>query len=318
MHMTAGPNRTVQRILQISMLATAAYVALTFVYGLRVHSLALLSESGHNVSDLLAMALSFVALYFQGRPATEQKTFGYGRAGVLAAFVNALTLVGIAVWIGVEAVMRFASPVAVQPHVMMGVATAGVVMNGAIAALLWRFSGEVNIRSVFVHMLGDTLSTAAVIVGGLAISLTGQQWIDPLLSLVIAGMIVWSSIGIVRETLHILLEGTPRGVELAAVRAAIEEVAGVVNVHDLHIWSVGPKALALVSHITVMEMPLANCTVLIESINAELRTRFQIRHTTLQFETGFCGVSHDCSALLTAVPEHDHAGHSHSHFGHSH
>ena len=316
--MTAGPNRTVQRILQISMAATAAYVALTFVYGLRVHSLALLSESGHNVSDLLAMGLSFVALYFQQRPATEEKTFGYGRAGVLAAFVNALTLVVIAVWIGVEAVIRFASPVAVQPHVMMGVATAGVLMNGAIATLLWRFSGEVNIRSVFVHMLGDTLSTAAVIVGGFAISLTGQVWIDPLLSLMIAGMILWSSIGIVRETLHILLEGTPRGVLLEDVRTAIEGVNGVVNAHDLHVWSVGPKALALVSHVSVVEMPLANCTALMESINAELRTRFQIRHTTLQIETGVCGVTHDCSALLTAVTEHDHAGHSHSHFGHSH
>ena len=163
-----------------------------------------------------------------------------------------------------------------------------------------------NIRSVFVHMLGDTLSTAAVIVGGFAISLTGQQWIDPLLSLIIAGMILWSSIGIVRETLHILLEGTPRGVVLEDVRTAIEGVSGVVNAHDLHIWSVGPKALALVSHVTVVEMPLANCTALMESINAELRTRFQIRHTTLQFETGFCGVTHDCSALLTAAPEHDH------------
>ncbi len=318
--MTATPNRVVQRILQISMLATAAYVALTFVYGLRVHSLALLSESGHNVSDLLAMGLSFVAIYFQGRPATEEKTFGYGRAGVLAAFVNALTLVVIAAWIGVEAIARFAAPVAVQPHVMMTVATAGVLMNGAIAALLWRFSGEVNIRSVFVHMLGDTLSTAGVIVGGAAIAYTGRTWIDPLLSLLIAGMILWSSIAIVRETLHILLEGTPRGVPLAEVRAAIEGVSGVVDVHDLHVWSVGPKALALVSHITVIEMPLARCSALRESINAELRTRFQIRHTTLQMETGECSVSHSCSALLAAVPDHDHAhgAHTHSHFGHNH
>lgn len=315
--MAATPNRSVRRVLQISMLATLCYVVATFVVGLRVHSLALLSEAGHNVSDLLAIALSFLALYFQSRPATDRKTFGYQRAGVLAAFVNAITLIALSGWIAIAAIGRLGSPVAVQPKAMMIVATAGVLMNGVIAALLWRFSDEVNIRSVFLHMLGDTLSTAAVIAGGFAILYTGRNWIDPVLSLIIAALILWSSIGIVRETLNILLEGTPRGVELAEVRSAIEAVEGVVGVHDLHIWSLGPKTVALASHVTVVEMPVSACASLRNSINDTLRHSFRIRHTTLQFEADDCAAGHDCGATLAAAAmaeAHDH----HSHFGHNH
>jgi hypothetical protein len=169
MHMHGGASEKTKRILRISLLATLAYVALTFVAGVRAHSLALISEAGHNVSDFLALLLSFVAVYFQTRPPTDQKTFGYQRAGVLAAFLNALTLVLIAIWIAIAAIHRLSEPVQVQPRLMMIVAAAGVLMNGVIAALLWTTSRDVNIRSTFIHMLGDTLSTAAVIVGGAAI-----------------------------------------------------------------------------------------------------------------------------------------------------
>jgi cobalt-zinc-cadmium efflux system protein len=319
MHMVATPNRSVRRVLQISMVATLAYVVTTLLVGLHIHSLALVSEAGHNTSDLLAIGLSFLAIYFQGRPPTDEKTFGYQRAGVLAAFVNAITLIALSVWIALAAIHRFASPLAIQPRPMMLVATAGVIMNGLIAALLWRFSGEVNIRSVFIHMLGDTISTAAVILGGFGILYTHLNWIDPLLSLLIAALILWSSIGIVRETLNILLEGTPRGVELTEVRTAIENIDGVVDVHDLHVWSLGPKTLALASHVTVVEMPISACTALVDSINLKLRQQFRIRHTTLQFEASDCGQTHDCgAALLAAAAIEDAHDHSHSHFGHSH
>ena len=170
--MVASNNRTMQRILQISLAATFLYVCATLYFGVLAHSLALISEAGHNASDMLAIILSFVAVYFQSRPATDRKTFGYQRAGVLAAFVNALTLIVLALWIAFSALHRLAFPVAVEPHLMMKVAVAGVLMNGGIAALLWKFSGDVNIRSVFLHMLGDTLSTAAVIAGGAGILFT--------------------------------------------------------------------------------------------------------------------------------------------------
>jgi cobalt-zinc-cadmium efflux system protein len=313
--MVATSNRKMQRVLQISMALTAAYVVATFYFGVRAHSLALISEAGHNVSDLLAILLSFAAVYFQTRPATDQKTFGYQRAGVLAAFVNALTLIVLAVWIGLSAIHRLYTPVAVQPRLMMYVAAAGVLMNGAIATLLWRFSGDVNIRSVFLHMLGDTLSTAAVIAGGAAILFTGIMWIDPVLSLIIAGMIVWSSITIVRETLNILLEGTPSAVSLAHVRNAIGAVPGVLDVHDLHVWSLGSSSHALASHVLIPEMPVSDCASILDAINCALRDRFHIHHTTIQFETTGCETTHGCSAppVLEAVGAHDHHHHGHAH-----
>lgn len=304
-----------QRVLQISMAATSLYVAATFYFGLRAHSLALISEAGHNVSDLLAILLSFVAVYFQARPATEQKTFGYQRAGVLAAFVNALTLVVLAGWISITAIHRLSAPVEVQPKLMMMVAAAGVVMNGAIAGLLWRFSGDVNIRSVFLHMLGDTLSTASVILGGIAILLTGHTWIDPVLSMIIAAMILWSSVNIVRETLNILLEGTPKSLELAQVRSTMQEVDGVVNVHDLHIWSLGSNSHALASHVTIAEMPMSDCSEILDRLNHLLDDRFHIRHTTIQFETRGCETTHGCSAPPPVEALHPHG---HHHHGHSH
>ncbi len=314
----ASTSGGMKRILKFSLGLTLLYILATLFFGMRAHSLALLSEAGHNVSDFLALLLSFVAVYLQGRPATDQKTFGYQRAGVLAAFVNALTLVVLAGWIAVAAIHRFASPVTVQPRLMMAVAAAGVLMNGAIAALLWKFSGDVNIRSVFLHMLGDTLSTAAVILGSLGILLTGYQWIDPLLSLIIAGMILWSSAGIVRETLHILLEGTPRNLRLADIRAAMEKVPGVINVHDLHVWSLGSQSHALASHIQVSDMDLSQSESLLDSVNHQLRSHFGIHHTTIQVEVTDCITVGDCCSPPEPEVIDGHSHHHHGPGGHTH
>ncbi|MGI4829944.1 MAG: cation diffusion facilitator family transporter [Janthinobacterium lividum] len=312
MHAHSQPNAAMQRILKFSLALTFLYVLATFIFGLRAHSLALISEAGHNVSDFAALALSFVAVWLQGRPATEQRTFGYQRAGVLAGFVNALSLMVIAVWIGVDAIGRLLHPVAVEPRLMMIVAAAGVVMNGAIAGLLWRFAGDVNIRSVFVHMLGDTISTAAVIVGGLLIAITHQAWIDPVLSLVIAAMILWSSYGILRETLHILLEGTPRTVDMGELRNAMRNIEGVLDVHDLHIWSLTSQSHALASHVQVNEMPLADCEAVLNRLNHQLRDHFGIHHTTIQLEVTACAtVDGCCSPPVPDVID----GHSHHHHG---
>jgi cobalt-zinc-cadmium efflux system protein len=313
MHVHGASNAAMQRVLRTSLIATIAYVVLTLIAGLRAHSLALVSEAGHNASDALAIVLSFVAVWFQTRPATDQKTFGYQRAGVLAAFLNALTLIVIAVWIALEAVHRFNAPISVQPRIMMLVAAAGVIMNGLIAAMLWRVSHDVNIRSVFIHMLGDTLSTAAVIVGGLVILLTGRSWIDPALSLAIAALILWSSLAIVRETLNILLEGTPRGISLTEIRTTLSTIDGVEDVHDLHVWSLGSNTHALASHITIADIPPSESNLILDRINVVLRERFRIHHTTLQFEHVICEVAHGClvSVEQTEMSHHHHHGHAH-------
>jgi len=303
--------RRTSMVLRFSLAATLAYVVVTFVAGLRAHSLALLSESGHNVSDFLALLLSFAAVYFQSRPADHARTFGYQRAGVLAAFINAATLVAISLGIAVEAVHRLSVPVAVEPRMMMMVAAAGVAMNGVIAALLWGVARDVNLRSAFVHMAGDTLSTAAVIAGGLGILLTGRNWIDPVLSLVIAALIFWSSVGIVRETLNILLEGTPRDCSLQEIRARMEAVEGVANVHDLHVWSLGSQSRALACHVTIADIPPSASACILVNLNRVLRERFQINHTTIQFEHVGCEDLDGCVAPPEAVGDCHTHGHAH-------
>jgi cobalt-zinc-cadmium efflux system protein len=318
MHLHATPSGSsagrTQSVLRFSLAATLAYVAVTFVAGLRAHSLALLSESGHNASDFLALALSFVAVYFQTRPADNSKTFGYQRAGVLAAFINAATLIVISIWIGIEALHRLSSPVAVQPRLMMIVAAAGVVMNGVIAALLWRVARDVNLRSAFLHMAGDTLSTTAVIAGGAGILLTGRNWIDPALSLLIAALIFWTSLGIVRESLNILLEGTPRGVSLTAIRSGMEEVEGVINVHDLHVWSLGSNCSALACHVTIADIPPSESACILVKLNHVLKGHFQIAHATIQFEHQGCEELEGC---VVPIEEMTGQGHAHHH-GHVH
>ena len=305
-----------KRVLRFSLAATLGYVLLTLIAGLRAHSLALVSEAGHNASDALAILLSFVAVWFQTRPATDRKTFGYQRAGVLAAFLNAITLIVISGWIALEAFHRLAHPEQVQPRIMMYVAAAGVIMNGVIAAMLWRVSHDVNIRSVFIHMLGDTLSTAAVIAGGAAILFTGIRWIDPTLSLIIAALILWSSVSIVRETLNILLEGTPQGISLLEVRKVLRRIEGVQDVHDLHVWSLGSNTHALSSHVTIADIPPSESNRILDSINCVLRERFHIYHTTVQFEHVVCEAAHGCLPPVEDEPGLHH--HHHHHPGHSH
>ena len=314
MHVHASAaNSKMQNVLRFSLALTLTYVVVTFIAGIRAHSLALISEAGHNVSDALALLLSFVAVYFQSRPATDAKTFGYQRAGVLAAFVNATTLLVLSVWIAIEAMHRIAVPQPVQPKLMMYVAAAGVLMNGGIALLLSRVNSDVNIRSALVHMLGDTLSTAAVIAGGAAILFTGRTWIDPVLSIIIAGLILWTSLSIVRETLNILLEGTPKGISLPEIRATLSQIAGVEDVHDLHVWSLGSQSHALASHVTIADIPPSESALILEQIKATLREKFQVHHTTIQFENVECEIAHGCVMPVETVSAHGHHHHDHSH-----
>ena len=187
-------------------------------------------------------------------------------------------------------------------------------MNGVIALLLSRVNTDVNIRSALIHMLGDTLSTAAVIAGGAAILFTGRTWIDPVLSILIAALILWSSLSIVRETLNILLEGTPKGISLPEIRATLCRISGVEDVHDLHVWSLGSQTHALASHVTIADIPPSESALILEQIKVTLRDRFQVHHTTIQFENVECEVAHGCVMPVDVPAAH---GHSHSHT-HSH
>jgi cobalt-zinc-cadmium efflux system protein len=306
-HASHSGERT-SKVLRISLVVTLAYIVLLVVAGIRAHSLALLSEAGHNLSDLVALLLSLVAVYLQARPPSATKTYGWHRAGVLAALVNAASLVVIAFFIFYEAFKRLRNPEPVHAGLMMGVAAVGVVMNGVIALMLFKSHRDVNIRSTLLHEIGDTVSTAAVIAGGWAIMATGQYWIDPALSFGIGALILWSGFGIVRETLNILLEGTPQGIKLERVTAAICAVDGVNDVHDLHVWSIGSETAALSCHISIADIPPSVSERILREVKERLHEEFHIDHTTIQFENVVCEVAHGC---VIPVSEAEHHGHSH-------
>ena len=302
-HGEAGPSR----VLRVSLFVTLAYIVLLVISGLRAHSLALLAEAGHNLSDFLALLLSLGAVYLQARPPSATKTYGYHRAGVLAALINAVSLVAVSFLIFYEAFRRLQRPEHVHAGIMIGVAAAGVVMNGVIALLLYRCSRDVNIRSAFLHEIGDTVSTAAVIVGGWVILATGQAWIDSALSFGIGALILWSGFGIVRETLNILLEGTPRGIKLERVESALRAIDGVNDVHDLHVWSIGSETHALSCHIAIADIPPSVSERILRDVKERLHIDFRIDHTTIQFEHVECEVAHGC---VIPVGE---EGHQHQH-----
>jgi len=304
-HLGNGESGGPSRVLKVSLFVTVAYIVLLVVSGIRAHSLALLSEAGHNLTDLLALVLSLTAVYLQNRPPSATKTYGYHRAGVLAALINAVSLVAVSFIVFYEAFRRIQNPEHVRAGLMIGVAAAGVVMNGVIALLLYRSSRDVNIRSAFLHEIGDTLSTAAVIVGGWVILVTGQYWIDSALSFGIGALILWSCFGIVRETLNILLEGTPRGMSLDHIGTAIRGIDGVNDVHDLHVWSIGSETHALSCHISIADIPPSASERILRDVKECLHREFRIDHTTIQFEHAECEIAHGC-VIPVSEEEHQH------------
>jgi len=304
-HLGNGESGGPSRVLKVSLFVTVAYIVLLVVSGIRAQSLALLSEAGHNLTDLLALVLSLTAVYLQNRPPSATKTYGYHRAGVLAALINAVSLVAVSFIVFYEAFRRIQNPEHVRAGVMIGVAAAGVVMNGVIALLLYRSSRDVNIRSAFLHEIGDTLSTAAVIVGGWVILVTGQYWIDSALSFGIGALILWSCFGIVRETLNILLEGTPRGMSLDHIGTAIRGIDGVNDVHDLHVWSIGSETHALSCHVSIADIPPSASERILRDVKECLHREFGIDHTTIQFEHAECEIAHGC-VIPVSEEEHQH------------
>jgi cobalt-zinc-cadmium efflux system protein len=267
--------------------------------GFRSGSLALLSDAGHNFTDALALLLAAVGLYLQERPANQVKTYGYQRAGVIAAFLNASTLIVISGFIFWEAVSRIMQPRAVNERIMIWVAAAALILNAAIMLALHRGQkGDINIRAAFIHMLGDALGAVAIIAGAIAIQFTGWTYIDPVLSIALGVLIIYTAWDIIRESLNILLEGLPRGLELTRVTEAMAGIEGVLDVHDLHIWSLGSSTHALSSHVLIEDMPPSASERILKCIN-EVLCDFNIHHTTIQFEHVPCVLS-DNGCKMTA------------------
>ena len=271
-------------VLGWAMVATLGLVAAEIVGGLLGHSVALLNDAVHNLSDVPALGISWLAMRWAERPADSEKTYGYHRAGTLAAFTNALLLVVLALWLGYESIERFRSPVDVVESWMIWTSIAALAVNGGITLALVRGRGDLNLRSILVHNFGDALSNIAIIIGAIVIGATGLRWIDPLLGLAIGLLVLWSSIGILRESAHVLLEGSPRDCTVEDVARAMLTIEGVYEVHDVHIWSLGGDHNALSLHARIPDMHLDECERILTAIQQKAAKDFNIGHSTVQFE----------------------------------
>jgi cobalt-zinc-cadmium efflux system protein len=283
------PVNVSSRTMAAAVALTLSFVVAEAFSGWYAHSLALLSDAGHNVADAAALGFSWYALRAARKPSHHGMTFGYHRVGVFAALANAVSLVVIAVLIGWEAIGRIRQPEITNGSVMIGVAVAAIVVNLLIS--LWLHKGsknDLNIRSAYLHMLGDAVSAFGVVIAGILVATRRAPLADPSVSLLIAGLILYSSYGVLRESATVLLEGTPSGMDMPAVIAAIKSVTGVLDVHDLHVWMVGPGVVACSCHILVAEQSIREGQQVLRSVVHDIEHRFHITHTTVQVEVEGC------------------------------
>ncbi len=279
---------TSQRIL-VALLITLAFMLVEAAAGLYANSLALLTDAAHNLTDVAALALSWYALRLTERPANSGKTYGYHRAGILVALANSMALVGIALFIFFEAYQRLLAPLHVEENVLIVVAALALLVNMGTALLVQRGSAhDLNVRSAFVHLLGDVVATFGALVAGIAIALTHLDALDALASMLIGVFILWSAWGIVRETVDILLESTPRGIDMSEMVRDLLRVNGVRGLHDLHVWSLSQAMRALSVHVLTEDVSLSAGADIQRSINQLLANKYGIAHSTLQLECAGC------------------------------
>jgi len=277
------------RRLLLAVFITVAFVVGEAAAGYFSNSLALLSDAGHNFADALALVFSWYAIWIAQKPSTAERTFGYHRVGILAALVNAVSLVVIALLIFWEASSRLRHPEPVQSKPMIVVALIAILMNTVIS--FWLKSAakkDLNVRSAYMHMLGDAISAAGVVVAGVIVAFTGASIADPLISILIGILILWSSWGILKESVNVLLEGIPKGMDMAVVEQTIGSVHGVLAVHDLHVWTVGAGMVCCSCHVMVNEQSVRSGENVLRAVTEELDHNFGIAHTTIQVEVEGC------------------------------
>ncbi len=283
-HHPHGLGHAATRVLGGAVAATLVLVAVEFAAGYAGHSIALTSDAVHNLTDVPTLVISWLATRWALRPPTHEKTFGYHRAGILAAFVNALLLALAALALAGESIARLHHPVPVATGLMIRVSILALVINGGITLAVHYGRTDLNVRTIWVHNLGDALSNIAILGGAWFIRWTGAPWVDPLLGIGIGIMVLCSAAGILRESSHILLEGLPRNIRLEDVAAALLRIENVQEVHDIHIWTLGTDLHALSCHVRIPDMHMEESECILAAIGKMLQRDFHITHTTIQFE----------------------------------
>ena len=280
---------------------TCVILAVEFAGGLISHSLALLSDAGHVLTDVFALGLAWFAVEQAKRPADQRRSYGYHRVSILAALVNAVTLIIIVIAIAYEAVRRIANPEPVQGAIVIVSALVAIAVNSYIAFGLRGDTKSLNLRAAMLHVVGDIGASIGVVAAGGVILLTGWLYIDPLLSLAIAVLIAFGAWRIVRETVNLLLEGTPNDIDLSAVTSEITNTGRVTGMHDLHVWALSSDEMALSCHVVVGDLPLADAEHIVRDLEKRLCARFDIGHTTIQVES-----CHPCGEIHHGAGDHNH------------
>ena len=286
-HEHAGHDHThglAKQTLRLAFFLTMLILAAELIGGIFANSLALLSDAGHVVTDIFALGLAWFAIAQAERPANARKTFGYHRVGILAAFINAVTLIVIALVILLEAIQRFQHPEPVQPLIMFLSAGIGIAVNLFIGFGLHKESDNLNVRAATLHVFGDVGASVAVIVAGIIILLTGWTIADPILSVGIAALIGAGAWRILREAIDILMESVPKDISMSNLVDDMVNVDGVQEVHDLHVWGITNNMYALSCHALIKDLPPSNSASILQSLNAMLSEKYRITHTTIQFE----------------------------------
>lgn len=286
---THAHQHDVSRKLIVATAANLLVVAAEISIGVWAGSLALIGDGLHNLTDSFALLIALIAVRLERRAPTSEKSFGYQRAGILAAFINAALLLTFTLFVFREAWLRFEQPRNVSTTAMLITATIALVVNGLTAWSLHRESREdVNIRGAFVHMIGDAVSSAGIIVAAILIRITGSPRWDAGVSVLIGVLILWSSYGVLRESVNLLLEGTPAAIDPASVTQSLGGLDGIYGVHHLHIWALGPSSPALSCHLMVGDVPLKDTARMLGEIKTMLAREYRIAHTTIQFEFAMC------------------------------
>jgi cobalt-zinc-cadmium efflux system protein len=282
-------HASVSRKLTIATAANILVVIAEVAIGIYAGSLALVGDAMHNLTDVAALLIALFAVRLERRTPTQHKTFGYQRAGILAAFVNAAILVAFTLFLFRESWSRLQHPQDVETTPMLIMAAIALLVNAATAISIHHESREdVNVRGAFVHMIGDAVSSAGIIVAALLIRFTGATNWDALVTMLIALLILWSSYGVLRESMNLLLEGTPAGIDPIAVTQSLGTIDGIHGVHHLHIWALGPSRPALSCHIMVGDVPVKTTARLLEEVTSMLARDYRIAHATVQFELAEC------------------------------
>jgi cobalt-zinc-cadmium efflux system protein len=295
-------NQTTKR-LALSLGLTAVFVFIEIGAGIFGNSLALLTDAAHNFTDVIALGLSWYALRLALKPAHAQKTFGYHRAGILVALVNSTTLVLISIGIFYEAYQRFLNPSEVNTSILIGVGAVALIINLGTALLIKKGSEhDLNLRSAFLHLMGDVLSTLGAVIAGVIILFTNWNWLDPLISVLIGALILYNAWGIIKQTIHILLESTPENVDVIKMVQEIKKIDGVQDIHDLHVWSINENLKMLSAHVVTNDISIREGSSIQQNINELLAHGYNIQHATLQLECESC---HDM--LYCEIKEHSHS-----------